>query len=212
MRNILISAAIAAATFAVPASAATLVSTGGAFAAPTGAYTIDFNSAVAAPFTATYDRAALVRGDLANQYAQPAFSDGSQYASVFGLGSLTLTSALSFNSVSFFVGSIDAGNKIELLAADGVTVVASFGGTQFSANASGDQDSMLTNRRVTITTGVNEPTFSGVRFTSEQNSFELDNVVFAVPEASTWALMLVGFGMVGAATRYRRRKSTVAFS
>jgi hypothetical protein len=211
MRNTLITAAIAAAAFAMPASAATIVSVGGAFAAPTGDVTIDFNSAVAAPFTATYSNAALVNGDLANQYAQPAFSDGSQYASVFGNGSLTLTSGLAFRTVSFFVGSIDPGNVVELLDTAGA-VIASFAGTDFSASASGDQGSLVTNRRVTVTLGAEETSFSGVRFTSQQNSFELDNVVFAVPEASTWALMLLGFGMVGAATRYRRRKTSVAFS
>jgi hypothetical protein len=211
MRNILITAAIAAATFAMPASAATIVSVGGAFAAPAGNLTIDFNSAVAAPFTATFARAALVTGNLANQYAQPAFSDGSQYASVFGGGSLTLTSSLALRSVSFFAGSIDAGNVIELLDASG-KVLSSFNGRAFSVNTSGDKGSLLTNRRVTITAGVNEASFSGVRFTSQQNSFEIDNVVFAVPEASTWALMLVGFGMVGAATRYRRRKTAVSFA
>ena len=41
----------------------------------------------------------------------------------------------------------------------------------------------------------------------------LDSVsVQAVPEPATWAMMLLGFGMVGAATRYRRRKTTVAFA
>ncbi|WP_010163401.1 FxDxF family PEP-CTERM protein [Sphingomonas sp. PAMC 26617] len=34
----------------------------------------------------------------------------------------------------------------------------------------------------------------------------------AVPEAATWAMMLVGFGMMGAGLRYRRRSSTVAFA
>jgi len=32
-----------------------------------------------------------------------------------------------------------------------------------------------------------------------------------VPEPATWAMMLVGFAMVGAATRYRRRNTSVAF-
>ena len=32
-----------------------------------------------------------------------------------------------------------------------------------------------------------------------------------VPEPATWAMMLVGFGMVGAGMRYRRRSSKVAF-
>ncbi|HVF95058.1 MAG TPA: PEPxxWA-CTERM sorting domain-containing protein [Sphingomonas sp.] len=34
----------------------------------------------------------------------------------------------------------------------------------------------------------------------------------AVPEAGTWALMLLGFGMVGAAMRYRRRTTLVRFA
>ena len=32
--------------------------------------------------------------------------------------------------------------------------------------------------------------------------------VAAVPEPATWAMMLVGFGMIGGVTRYRRRKPT----
>ncbi|GAA3708103.1 hypothetical protein GCM10022268_16820 [Sphingomonas cynarae] len=211
MRNTLITAAIAAAAFAMPASAATIVSTGGAFAAPAGSVTIDFNSAVAAPFTAAFTNASLVQGNLAGFYAQPGFSDGSRYASVFRNGNLTLTSQLALRSVSFFVGSIDIGNIVELLSSTG-SVVGRFSGAAFSTNADGDQGSMLTNRRVTISLTEGEASFAGVRFISAQNSFEIDNVVFAVPEASTWALMLVGFGMVGAATRYRRRKTNVAFS
>ena len=40
----------------------------------------------------------------------------------------------------------------------------------------------------------------------------LDNVSLtaAVPEPATWAMMLVGFGMVGATSRYRRRKTVLA--
>ena len=39
-----------------------------------------------------------------------------------------------------------------------------------------------------------------------------DVTVSAVPEPATWALMLVGFGMVGAAARYRRRTAKVTFA
>jgi hypothetical protein len=38
------------------------------------------------------------------------------------------------------------------------------------------------------------------------------SLVAAVPEAATWAMMLVGFGMVGAAMRYRRRSSKAVFA
>ena len=34
----------------------------------------------------------------------------------------------------------------------------------------------------------------------------------AVPETATWAMMLVGFGMMGAAIRYRRRGTTVRYA
>jgi hypothetical protein len=34
----------------------------------------------------------------------------------------------------------------------------------------------------------------------------------AVPEPATWAMMLVGFGMTGAAIRYRRRKTNVTYA
>ncbi len=36
--------------------------------------------------------------------------------------------------------------------------------------------------------------------------------VAAVPEPATWAMMLVGFGMVGAASRYRRRGAKVTYA
>ena len=36
--------------------------------------------------------------------------------------------------------------------------------------------------------------------------------VTAVPETTTWAMMLVGFGMMGASMRYRRRGTKVAYA
>ncbi|MBD8546068.1 PEP-CTERM sorting domain-containing protein [Sphingomonas sp. CFBP 8760] len=33
-----------------------------------------------------------------------------------------------------------------------------------------------------------------------------------VPEPATWAMMLVGFGMIGASTRYRRRSSKTTYA
>ena len=45
-------------------------------------------------------------------------------------------------------------------------------------------------------------------------AFGIDNVIgyaAAVPEPSSWAMMLVGFAMLGAGTRYRRRRASVAF-
>jgi hypothetical protein len=36
--------------------------------------------------------------------------------------------------------------------------------------------------------------------------------VTAIPEPATWAMMLLGFGMVGAGVRYRRRSTKVAYA
>ena len=33
-----------------------------------------------------------------------------------------------------------------------------------------------------------------------------------VPEPGTWAMMLLGFGVVGGAMRYRRRKTTISYA
>jgi PEP-CTERM motif len=41
--------------------------------------------------------------------------------------------------------------------------------------------------------------------------FRVSGVSGAVPEASTWMMMLAGFGMAGGAMRYRRRHLSVSF-
>lgn len=41
--------------------------------------------------------------------------------------------------------------------------------------------------------------------------FRIDGVAGAVPESSTWMMMLAGFGLAGGAMRYRRRRTAVSF-
>jgi hypothetical protein len=43
-------------------------------------------------------------------------------------------------------------------------------------------------------------------------SISVDKSAPAVPEPATWAMMLVGFGMIGGASRYRRRSTNVGFA
>ncbi len=54
---------------------------------------------------------------------------------------------------------------------------------------------------------VNDTTSSATRVIAR---FSLENVA-AVPEPATWAMMLVGFGMIGAASRYRRRRTAITY-
>jgi hypothetical protein len=223
MRKTFIAAAVAVAAIAMPVSAATVMTTPGSttsFAPPAGTL-IDFNVGSTLPSGFTFNYAGnpaggLVSGDLLNNYAEPAFSNGSRYLAVLpttagAAGVASLQSTLSFQSVSFFIGSIDTFNTVSLLNAAG-GVIQTFMGSDFIVPANGNQDLPSTNRRVTLTVGAAEQRISGVRFASTTNALEVDNVVFAVPEPASWALMLLGFGMIGAATRYRRRNSTVAFA
>jgi len=202
-------AAVLAVAMAAPSYAATIATTPGSAAsfAPTAGLLINFNGMTPAPFTLTNNgNSGIVSGSLANQYAQPLFSDNTAYLAVRAGGLGTLQSSVAYNSVSFFIGSIDAYNTVSLLDTMG-NVITSYTGSSFIIPADGDQTDPSTNRRVTLTRSGTDAAIGGIRFQSSQNALEVDNVVFAVPEPTTWAMMFVGFGMMGASMRYRRRST-----
>jgi hypothetical protein len=218
IKKILLAASLLGAT-ASPAYAATLVTQLGStstFALPalpgmaTAAFTFNVGSTVPAGFTQTLNFSSLVTGDT-SQTAEPGFSDGSRYLGVTAGGNATLQSTMGYSLVSFFLGSIDTFNGVQILSTTGA-VIAQFTGSDFVIPANGDQDLPSTNRRVTYTTSAGDTLIGGIRFTSGGNATEVDNVVFAVPEPSTWAMMLAGFGMIGLAMRSRRRRTNVVFA
>jgi hypothetical protein len=204
-------AAASVSVFASPAQAATFVTALGSnatFAAPAGDNTTTFDGgSLGAGFTLT--GGSVVMGSLAGSYAQPAFSDGSQYLAVLGGTTAVLQSLTGYNSVSLFLGSIDTYNTIDLLDTAG-GVIQSFQGFQFTAPANGDQSIPQTNRRITFTRDGSDASIGGVRFGSTYNSLETDNIVFAVPEPATWMMMIAGFALIGFATRSRRRKAVTS--
>ena len=58
-----------------------------------------------------------------------------------------------------------------------------------------------------------EPIFlNSVTFATSQAAFEIDEVAAAVPEPATWAIMLLGFGMIGSALRRRRVTAKVRYN
>ncbi|MBD8546067.1 PEPxxWA-CTERM sorting domain-containing protein [Sphingomonas sp. CFBP 8760] len=61
---------------------------------------------------------------------------------------------------------------------------------------------------------VSNPTMLTGRFNLVDQSVGTTAVltVAAIPEPATWAMMLVGFGMVAGAARYRRRAMTITFA
>ena len=201
---------------ASPASAVTFLTVPGStatFAAPAGGTVVDFNGALPTGFALTLANAALVTGDNANLYAEPAFSDGSRYLAVNAGGTATLTSSTGFRSASLFLGSADPFNTIQVLSTAG-TILGTFTGSQLFPGANGNQDLSLTNGRVFFTATDGEAAIGGFRFLSSQNALETDNISFtaAVPEPATWAMMLMGFGAVGYSMRRRKTNVRVAYA
>ncbi len=118
-----------------------------------------------------------------------------------GVASATLlTPAL--RSLSLHWGSIDGHNRVEILG-DGMTVLGSFGGNLFQG-ASGSWTDGLSNRRVQFIADALTP-IRGVRFAAQGVAFEFDSIAAnAVPEPASWAMLITGFGLAGAAMRRRR--------
>lgn len=138
-------------------------------------------------------------GNLSPLAANPA-GDLTQYGYVVGGGTATLLTPL-LNTLSLYIGSLDDYNTITFKS--GGSVVGSFNGLQLQVPANGDQGAANTNRRFYFNFG--SDSVDEIVFQSSQNSFEFDNIATsAVPEPGVWALMIAGFGMMGAALRRRR--------
>ena len=200
MRNLLIlAAAIAAVSASANAMTIASSSNGPDAGPPAGQHVIDdFNSA--AGLTGTYS---LVSGSVSGQYAAP-FQDTTQYLAVRAGQTASLAISPAIKSLSFYWGSIDAYNTVKFFS--GTTQVGSLTGSQIpSAPADGSQGNPANNRRVNFS--LDGAKVSSVQFSSSQNAFELDTVAGAVPEPATWAMLLVGFGLVGVSVR--RRSPTV---
>jgi hypothetical protein len=143
--------------------------------------------------------------------AAPAFSattaDPTQYLSLEGGQSETLSTP-DIKEISFYIGSLDSYNSLTFSLLGGGT--ESYSGSQIAALAvptgvaDGNQQSGNSNGRYTFTF---DTAITGVTLASNQNAFEISNIGAAgVPEPSTWAVMLMGFGAVGATLRGARRK------
>jgi hypothetical protein len=114
-------------------------------------------------------------------------------------------------SISFYWGSIDSYNFVDVLGAGGATIFSISGSMLPPSN--GNQGLPSTNRRVNFVADAGE-VITGLRLRSTGVAFEFDNFaaspVFdpgggAVPEPATWAMLMAGFGLVGVTARRRRR-------
>ena len=135
---------------------------------------------------------------------------GSAYLSVLGGGSATYLFGPLVTAFQFDWGSVDKYNTLTFMTSLGESIIVP--GTTFVNPSDGNQSSPATNGLFTATAAAGE-FFTSVTFASSQNSFEVDNLaIAAVPEPGTWVLMFLGFGMIGATARYRRRHSVITYA
>jgi hypothetical protein len=149
------------------------------------------------------------------QGADPAVGDqGDNYLSVLG-GQTATFDFTGFDGgglaqLALDYGSADTYNTFTVLLLGGATAVFTGQDLINIGTADGDQASPRTNGRLTFTADLGN-VITGLTLSSDQNSLETDNYsgIAAVPEPSTWAMMLLGFGAVGMAARRSRRRTTL---
>ncbi len=206
LRRTLLIAAAACAFVAAPASAAVSISAvdgTSPYSGPTPTY--DFETP--APVTG-----GLVTNTSTSVRAQPYGSTGNYWTvgpSDGTPGTLDLSSFAAIGAISFIWGSVDTYNTLEVLDRLGNVITgATFTGSDVTLPANGNQTNPATNPLVTLSiTGSDQTNIGGLRLSSTQNAFETDNfAVTAVPEPAIWALLLLGFGFIGAFLRGDKRK------
>lgn len=195
MRSSLVLASVALA-FSTPAAAAELITNGGFETGDFTGFTLSGNTG----FTFVTTEA-------------PAVSSG-LFGAAFGpVGSLgTITQTLATSAGQSYLISFDLSNL------GGETPNAfnvSFGGTSlFSAT---DSAAFAFTNFSTTATAAGASTDLAFSFQHDPNFFTLDNisvtaVTSAVPEPTTWALMILGLGFVGGTMRSARRQQKVKVS
>ncbi len=206
-----LSALAAAAALALTAGSAwagvTFISYGVALP-PGESLVTDFNSPLAAGYTMN-GTASLLTGTSGNG-AAPAYSattsDPGQYLSVLGGKFETFTTPL-VHDVSVYIGSLDNYNTITFTGPGGSTTYTGADLAAFSGADNGNQTAANTNGRFVFSFA---QAIDQITFSSSSNSFEIADLAAAVPEPASWALMLIGFGALGAGVRSRRRAVATA--
>lgn len=187
--------------------------TNGSLLGSSGSFTFSNNNVNLGTATLVASGANIVSGNLSNSAAPT--GDATKYLAVYQGGYQSMLSTQSFNTLALYWGTPDTFNTVDLLDQGGNSIATITG-----ADVGGLSALNASSALVTLTSSQN---FYGAKFSSSGNSFELDNVRFstasvqapagtsAVPEPSSWAMMIVGFGAVGYASR-RRPASAKAFA
>lgn len=203
-------AAVAAVAMATAANAIVTVSSTDGPDTYAGPVLFDFDTPATTPtITGNYQ---IVSGSIGGVAANP-LGNPTAYLSVpEDLVNTPLAATVSlgagYKQLSFYWGSIDSYNSVEFF--NGATSLGVVTGTTAGVNApaDGSQGLPTNNRRVNFTFG--GATADSFVLTSSQFAFEVDTIGSAVPEPSTWAMLIGGMGLVGASMRRRRTLTSVA--
>jgi hypothetical protein len=188
---------------------------------------VTFDSANAAGVTETTTGTVDHPTGTSGSAAAPA-GDSSIYEALGTNGSATFdfsgyVASHIVNTVSVYLGSIDSYNYINILGAGGA-VVGQITGSDLPQD-NGDQGASITNRRLYIDLTPTDG-FTGLQFFSQGVAFEYDTiaatartftvpnggVLSAVPEPTTWAMMLLGIGGVGLMLRRKKTMTRTLFA
>ncbi len=203
MNSRLILAALAVST-AVPASAATTITYTDSVPTPSPDVQIfeDFDDKADGDSIGT--NAEVFSDAETGLAARPAGSTGN-FGVVLGGGVANFTFARPASRFGFLLGSLDTYNGLTVNYANGTSQTFAGSGITGGAGATTGSGGGF----VTIRQDAGDPRITGVSFSSSQNSFEFDTLgVGGVPEPTTWAMMILGFGVVGGAMRRRKTVST----
>ncbi len=176
--------------------------TPGAYSFITGSYSIQ---------TGTTGSAAAPAGVANRYFAVPDIASNSNNGSAI-IDFSGFLATQTFSSLSFYWGSIDSYNTLDVLGV-GNSVLASITGTGIIALANGNQTAPSTNRRVTVDLNNQVSNFRALRFTSNGRAFEIDNIAVStierveVPEPASLAMLTFGVAMLGVAGARRKRNS-----
>ena len=203
-------AALAASPAAATPTAPTLTSQVANTPLPAGLFMIDTFDAPIAPGFAFYG--GLVRlGSLGaiKSVTAPPPGDLTKYLTVLGGKTATLTSVTPLKKLSLYIGSPDSFNAIRFI---GTGYDFTLMGSQLWQPLAATDGDWGWGRRLIYDFGSYGVT--KVVFSSTRNSLEFDDLAgaiqTAVPEPSSWALMLLGFFGAGALIRRRTQAPRLA--
>jgi len=142
---------------------------------------------------------------LRHQGTRPVFGSPGNFAAVQSGGSFTVNFAPT-SAFSFALGSLDGFNSLTLLYEGGASEKY-VGGQIIHGLGFADNSQIHGRDNGVVTYAVTDgPRLIGAVFRSSGNAFEFDNLAIdAMPEPAAWAMLIGGFGLVGAASRRRGR-------